>query len=114
MFLNIIINAAHAISDVVGDGTRGKGKITISTRSDGDSVEIRFRDTGCGIPQSIQHRIFDPFFTTKGVGKGTGQGLSIGHMVITEKHKGSLKFETKEGKGATFIIRLPLHEADQE
>ena len=114
VFLNIIINAAHAIGDVVGDGTRGKGIIKIDTRSDGDSVEIRFSDTGCGIPQSIQHRIFDPFFTTKGVGKGTGQGLSIGHMVITEKHKGSLKFETKEGKGATFIIRLPLHEADQE
>ena len=114
VFLNIIINAAHAIGDVVGDGSREKGAITIGTKSDGDSVEIRFGDTGCGIPQNIQHRIFDPFFTTKGVGKGTGQGLSIAHMVITEKHKGSLKFETKEGEGATFIIRLPLHEADQE
>ena len=114
VFLNIIVNAAHAISDIVGDGTRGKGNIKIGTKMDGDFIEIRFSDTGCGIPQNIQDRIFDPFFTTKGVGKGTGQGLSIAHMVISEKHKGKLKFETKEGQGTTFIIRLPIREDIQE
>ncbi|MFH1350020.1 MAG: PAS domain S-box protein [Pseudomonadota bacterium] len=108
VFLNMIINAAHAIADVMGNGNNGNGKIRISTRNHGDSVEIRFSDTGSGIPENIQHRIFDPFFTTKAVGKGTGQGLAISRSVITEKHGGSLSFETEKGKGTTFIIELPL------
>ncbi|MBW1802964.1 MAG: PAS domain S-box protein, partial [Deltaproteobacteria bacterium] len=108
VFLNMIINAAHAIADVMGEGNNGKGKIRISTRNHGDSAEIRFSDTGSGIPENIQHRIFDPFFTTKAVGKGTGQGLAISRSVITEKHGGSLSFETERGKGTTFIIELPL------
>src|SRR5262249_53985313 len=73
VILNLIINATHAIADVVGDGTKGKGTITMSTRQDGNWVEIRVRDTGAGIPEKIRNRIFEPFFTTKGVGKGTGQ-----------------------------------------
>ena len=71
-------------------------------------MEIRIRDTGSGIPAGIRERIFDPFFTTKEVGRGTGQGLTISHDVITEKHGGTLTFETEEGVGTTFIIRLPL------
>jgi len=109
VFLNMIINAVHAIADVIGDGSNGKGIIRITTRSQGDSVEIRISDTGSGIPEKIRFRIFDPFFTTKDAGKGTGQGLAISHSVIVEKHGGSLSFETEEGKGTTFIIRLPLH-----
>ncbi|MGQ9485851.1 MAG: sensor histidine kinase [Desulfosoma sp.] len=73
-----------------------------------DWCEIRFSDTGTGIPEKIRHRIFDPFFTTKEVGKGTGQGLAISHHVVVEKHRGELLFETEEGRGTTFIIRLPL------
>ena len=71
-------------------------------------VEIKIRDNGSGIPVGIRARIFDPFFTTKEVGRGTGQGLASSHNVITEKHGGTLTFETEEGKGSTFIIRLPL------
>ena len=71
-------------------------------------MEIRISDNGKGIPKEIQSKIFDPFFTTKEVGKGTGQGLAISHKVIVEKHGGSLHFDTEEGKGTTFIIRLPL------
>ncbi|MDQ3818405.1 MAG: ATP-binding protein [Acidobacteriota bacterium] len=107
--LNLIINAAHAIADVVGDGSLGKGVIKISTRLDGEWVEIRVQDTGTGIPEGIRSRIFDPFFTTKEVGKGTGQGLTISHSVVVEKHGGTIAFESVEGAGTTFIIRLPLH-----
>ena len=118
VFLNIIVNAAHAIADVVGDGSKGKGKITVKTRRDGDWVEIRISDTGTGIPKEIQDRIFDPFFTTKEVGKGTGQGLTIARTVVVEKHGGRIWFETEEGRGTTFIIRLPInaeqHEGDSD
>jgi signal transduction histidine kinase len=62
------------------------------------------------MPESVRARIFDPFFTTKEVGKGTGQGLSISHDVIVNKHKGSLSCVTEEGVGTTFIIELPLRE----
>ncbi len=114
VFLNIIVNAAHAIADVVGDGSRGKGTITVSTRALDDWVEIRIRDTGTGIPEAIRSKIFDPFFTTKQVGRGTGQGLAYVHSVVVEKHKGTVTFETEEGKGTTFIIRLPLHQENAE
>ena len=106
--LNIIINAAHAISDVVGDGSRGKGAITVSTRHDNQWAEVRISDTGGGIPEKIRDRIFDPFFTTKEVGRGTGQGLSISHAVVVEKHGGKLEFETEVGRGTTFVIRIPI------
>jgi len=108
VILNILINAAHAIGDVVGDGSHGKGKITVVTQSDDDWFEVRISDTGSGIPEEIHGRIFDPFFTTKDVGRGTGQGLAIAHNVIVEKHRGTLTFETETGKGTTFIIRLPI------
>ena len=113
VFLNMIINAAHAISDEVGDGENGKGTIRIQTALNCESAEIRISDTGSGIPENIGKKIFDPFFTTKAVGKGTGQGLAISHTVIVEKHGGSLSFETEKGKGTTFIIRLPLDPASE-
>ena len=108
VILNIVINAAHAIADVVGDGSHGKGTISISTRCDGDWAEIRISDTGTGIPEDHRSRVFDHFFTTKEVGKGTGQGLAIAYSVVTEKHGGTITFESETGKGTTFIIRLPI------
>ncbi len=109
VILNMIVNASHAIQDVVGDSGE-KGEIIISTKKKINTVEIRISDSGTGIPNEIQHRIFDPFFTTKEVGKGTGQGLAIAHSVITQKHNGTLKMKSEPGKGATFIIELPLSE----
>jgi two-component system NtrC family sensor kinase len=107
VFLNLIVNAAHAIGDVVGP--RGeKGTIRLRTSRDGDMVRIDITDTGSGIPEPIRHRIFDPFFTTKEVGKGTGQGLAIARSTVLTKHHGSLTFETEVGKGTTFTIRLPI------
>ena len=80
----------------------------MSTGRNNGWAEVRIQDTGSGIPEFHRSRIFDPFFTTKEVGRGTGQGLAISRSVIVEKHGGSLTFETTEGKGTTFIIRIPL------
>ncbi|MBN1347255.1 MAG: PAS domain S-box protein [Phycisphaerae bacterium] len=108
VILNILINAAHAISDVIGEGGGDRGTIAVATRRAGAWAEIRIKDTGAGIPEHVRPKVFDPFFTTKGVGKGTGQGLAIAHSVVTEKHGGTIEFETELGKGTTFTIRLPI------
>jgi PAS domain S-box-containing protein len=112
VILNLVINAAHAIAEVVGDGSNGKGTLAVRTRRDGDWAEIRVADTGSGIPEHARERIFDPFFTTKPVGKGTGQGLAISRSVIVDKHGGTIDFETESGRGTSFIVRLPLHGAE--
>lgn len=108
VILNLVINAAHAIADVVGAEKTTKGTITVSTCRDGEWIDVRVTDTGTGIPAAVRERIFDPFFTTKGVGKGTGQGLSIARSIIVDKHGGGLAFETECGRGTSFIIRLPV------
>ena len=114
VFLNMIVNAAHAIADVVGDGSQGKGIITVSTRREDDFwIQVRFSDTGTGMTPEVKARIFDPFFTTKEVGRGTGQGLSISHTVIVEKHGGTITVETAPGLGTTFTLRLPLADTRQ-
>ncbi len=112
VILNIIVNAAHAISNVVEKKPGEKGKITVATKKDGDWAEIRISDTGSGIPDEIREKVFDPFFTTKGIDKGTGQGLTISHNIVVEKHSGTIAFETEMGKGTTFVIRLPISDTD--
>jgi PAS domain S-box-containing protein len=107
VILNMIVNATHAIADVV-KGTGAKGTISITTHSVDGWAEVRITDSGTGIPEEIRRKIFDPFFTTKEVGKGTGQGLAIAHSVIVDKHHGTIAVESKVGRGATFIVRLPL------
>jgi signal transduction histidine kinase len=107
VILNLIVNATHAIEDVV-KGTSAKGRISICTRLDGGSVVISIADSGGGIPEEIREQIFDPFFTTKEIGKGTGQGLSIARSVVVDKHQGELTLESTVGKGTTFFIRLPV------
>ncbi len=106
--LNLIINAAHTIADALREHPGTKGTITVTTRRDGNHVEVRVSDTGTGIPEAIRPRIFEPFFTTKPVGKGTGQGLSIVYGNVVKKHGGTVRFESEVGKGTTFILRLPL------
>jgi signal transduction histidine kinase len=108
VFLNMIVNAAHAIQDVVGRNGHDKGIIIISTKKNDEWVEIRIKDTGSGIKPEFRSKIFDLFFTTKKVGRGTGQGLAIAHSIIVEKHEGKLSFETEIGEGTCFIIKLPL------
>ena len=75
---------------------------------DRQQVEIRIRDNGVGIPESVRSRIFDPFFTTKPIGKGTGLGLSISYQIITERHHGQLLCQSEPNKGTTFIIKVPI------
>jgi two-component system NtrC family sensor kinase len=107
VFLNLIVNAAHAIADVVAR-TRALGRIVVRSRRDGDHVIFELNDSGTGIPLEARDRIFEPFFTTKEVGKGTGQGLAIVRAIVVDRHKGSVTFETELGRGTTFRVRLPI------
>jgi signal transduction histidine kinase len=110
VFLNMLVNAAHAIAEKFGKASGLKGVITIATRLNGEFAEISIEDNGIGIPEEIRSRIFDPFFTTKEVGKGTGQGLAISHLVIVGKHGGAITFESEVGRGAKFVLKLPLRD----
>ncbi len=109
VILNLVVNSAHAIADVLGPRPTEKGTITIGTRREGSNHAVFYvKDTGTGIPETIRAKIFDPFFTTKEVGKGTGQGLAIARSVVVDKHGGAIECETAPGQGTTFTVRLPL------
>ncbi|MGE0401394.1 MAG: sensor histidine kinase [Kofleriaceae bacterium] len=103
VFLNIIINAAHAVAD-----THTRGTIRIKTATVNENVQIAISDTGPGIPDAVIDKIFEPFFTTKPVGKGTGQGLAIVRSIVVGKHNGKLDVATRSGEGTTFTITLPI------
>jgi len=111
MLSSLIVNAAHAIERVrPDDAVEGEpfGLIRISAVRDGDWVELRVQDDGCGIPEEHQERVFDPFFSTRGVGASLGKGLTIARSVVVDTHGGTLRFESEPGSGTTFIVRLPL------
>jgi PAS domain S-box-containing protein len=110
--LNLIVNAAHAIGDVVGESGE-RGTITIRTAAQEETVRISIADTGGGIAAEIGGRIYDPFFTTKAVGRGTGQGLAITRTIV-ERHEGTISFDTIAGEGTTFHITLPTRVASPE
>ncbi|MCC5945059.1 MAG: GAF domain-containing protein [Bernardetiaceae bacterium] len=99
VWTNIIYNAIQAMQN--------QGKLTISTYNHEGKVRVAISDTGTGIPNEIKDKIFEPFFTSKGLGEGSGLGLDICRTII-EKHKGSISFESEEGKGTTFFVDLPL------
>jgi signal transduction histidine kinase len=105
VFLNLIVNAAHAIQD---SNKSGLGLIHVSSRALEGQVEVRIKDNGGGIPVAIRNQIFDQFFTTKDVGRGSGQGLSLARSIVVDGHGGTLTFETELGVGTTFIVRLPI------
>lgn len=108
VLLNLIVNAAHAVGEVVGDGLRGLGTIRIGTNYADGWATIAVMDTGPGIPEEIRARVFEPFFTTKPPGKGTGQGLSMARAVVVEQHGGKIWFESEIGEGTAFFVRLPV------
>jgi PAS domain S-box-containing protein len=111
VFLNLIVNAAQAIEDVVGkDGERGLIRVTTNVESDWARIDVS--DTGVGVPEEVRERIFEPFFTTKEVGRGSGQGLAIARSIVVDKHGGALSFDSEVGRGTTFTIRLPLHSSE--
>jgi signal transduction histidine kinase len=105
VFMNLLVNAAHAMGEQ-------RGTITIRTGVAGDSVWLEFADTGSGIPEAIRQKIFDPFFTTKPVGKGTGLGLSLSYGVI-QKHHGRIEVASTVGQGSTFRITLPVRHVER-
>jgi signal transduction histidine kinase len=109
VMLNLIVNAAHAVGDVIADGSNGLGTIRVETEYEPGWAIIRIKDTGNGIPEEIASRIFEPFFTTKPLGKGTGQGLAIARKVIVDNHHGKISVENNPGPGACFVLRLPVN-----
>ena len=102
VFMNILINAQQAM-----EGKEGIVRIASVRRN--ELVELRFSDTGPGIPENIRAKLFEPFFTTKPTGKGTGLGLSVSFGIIKE-HRGEIAVESEVGKGTTFVIALPALE----
>jgi PAS domain S-box-containing protein len=106
VFLNLIVNAAHAIHDAGKDAETGE--IHIGTSLDGNTAVIRVRDNGCGIPEGNISKLYDPFFTTKEVGRGTGQGLSIAHSIVVDKHGGNIDVSSRFGEGTEFVLRVPI------
>ena len=100
--MNILVNAEYSIKKA-----RGQGRLTITTKKDGDFISILFKDDGQGMSEEILSKLFHPFFTTKDPGEGTGLGLSLSHSIIIE-HGGTIKAKSEPGQGATFIIKLPI------
>jgi signal transduction histidine kinase len=99
VFMNLLLNAVESMP--------GGGRITISTRREGDQAVLDFADTGGGIPKEHLERVFDPGFTTKGVGVGTGLGLAISYRIV-QSHQGTITVSSEPGQGSRFTIRLPL------
>jgi two-component system NtrC family sensor kinase len=106
VFMNILLNAADAMPQ--------GGTLTItSNHVPGDSfLQIKFTDTGCGIPEENLTQIFDPFFTTKADKKGTGLGLAVSYGIV-DRHRGRIEVQSEVGRGATFTIHLPLEAAEE-
>ena len=107
VFVNIITNAEQAMTE-----GQSKGKLSIKTQKMSKMIRITFTDDGPGISEDDRDRIFDPFFTTKEVGKGTGLGLSICFGIVQE-HGGHIYARSKPGKGATFVVDIPLALGEQ-
>ena len=106
VFLNLIVNAAHAIKDAGKD--IDTGEITIRLAGEGSEAVIRVSDNGCGVPAENLSKLYDPFFTTKEVGRGTGQGLAISHSIVVDKHGGEIGVTSDVGIGTEFTVRLPI------
>lgn len=103
VLLNLLKNAAQAMA-----GSVASARIVVRTRREGDWARIEVEDNGPGMTEEVRRRIFEPFFTTKEVGAGTGLGLSVSYMIITNNHKGGMAVESEPGNGTRFVIRLPL------
>ena len=114
-FLNIVNNACYAANDKKRSLKNGFVPIVrVSAKSLPGSIEIRIRDNGNGIPQSVRDKIFNPFFTTKPAGAGTGLGLSLSYDIITQEHRGEISVDTKEGEYTEFIITIPRNPTNEK
>lgn len=108
VLLNLVCNAAQAVDERNKKTGRQRGHITITSSHDDTFVTLAVADDGQGMPAAVKARMFEPFFTTKPVGKGTGQGLALSRTIIVDKHGGEISFESQEGVGTTFFVRLPI------
>jgi len=109
VFLNIFSNGFYATTRRArsGEDAGFVPTLKVTTRDAGESVEIRVRDNGTGIPADIKDKLFQPFFTTKPTGEGTGLGLSISYDIVTQQHGGTITVESEPNRFAEFTIRLP-------
>jgi signal transduction histidine kinase len=109
VLLNLISNGFYAATKrkAEANGSDYEPVLSAATKNLGDSVEIRIRDNGTGIPPEVKERMFNPFFTTKPAGEGTGLGLSISHDIIVKQHGGSIEVDTQPGEFTEFRIVLP-------
>jgi signal transduction histidine kinase len=108
-FLNLISNGFYAatVRMTENGGSNFEPVLCAATRNLGNSVEVRIRDNGIGIPAEVKEKIFNPFFTTKPAGEGTGLGLSMRHDIIVKQHGGTIEVETEPGRFTVFKIVLP-------
>ncbi|MFT3766370.1 MAG: ATP-binding protein [Minicystis sp.] len=106
VFLNLLVNAAHAIAERGGGG----GHVRVRTRAEPGRVLVEIEDDGAGMRADVLSRIFDPFFTTKPVGRGTGLGLTIAHKIVADRHGGSITAASTPGAGSVFTVALPAEE----
>jgi two-component system, NtrC family, sensor kinase len=109
VLLNLISNGFYAANKRKAEANGGdyESILAATTRNLGDSVEIRIRDNGTGIPPEVKEKMFNPFFTTKPAGEGTGLGLSISYDIIVKQHGGSIEVDTQPGEFTEFRIILP-------
>jgi two-component system NtrC family sensor kinase len=109
VLLNLIANGFYAATQrkAQADGGNYEPTLSAATKNLDDSVEIRIRDNGTGIPPEVKEKMFHPFFTTKPAGEGTGLGLSLSHDIIVKQHSGSIEVDTRPGEFTEFRIVLP-------
>lgn len=108
VLLNLVTNGFYAVAKRAGGAEAGyEPTLTVTTRDLGERVEIRVRDNGTGVPESVRARMFDPFFTTKPAGEGTGLGLSLSHDIVVKQHGGTIEVATEADRFTEFTIVLP-------
>ena len=110
-FPNLITNGFYAATNR-NTLTNIEPTLLVTTKDLGETVEIRIRDNGNGIPAEIREKIYDPFFTTKPSGEGTGLGLSISYDIIVKQHGGTINLETEPNEFTEFIIEIPRRQSD--
>jgi signal transduction histidine kinase len=109
VLLNLISNGFYAATKRKGqaDSASYEPTLAAATKNLGDSVEIRIRDSGTGIPPEVKEKMFNPFFTTKPAGEGTGLGLSLSYDIVVKQHGGSIEVDTQPGEFTEFKVILP-------
>jgi signal transduction histidine kinase len=104
VFLNVLKNGAQAMSESQTEAPCFVLRVALKS----GMAQVEIEDNGPGMDEVTRMRAFEPFFTTKDIGVGTGLGLSVSYFIITESHSGTIEVESEPGKGANFIIRLPV------